>query len=96
MEIDISKTKYRIKALLSSGEILDLTDLCQALSWEDPKGSIAGRADITLINIKIDKGYIIDIINLCSLIFIYADNSEVFRGIVWEWEYVSALKKSLI
>lgn len=95
MEIDISKTKYRVKAVLSSGEILNLTDLCQALSWEDQKGSIAERADITLINTRMDKGYVSDKIQLCSLIFIYADNSEVFRGVVWEWEYTSSLKKEL-
>lgn len=95
MEVDISKTKYNVKAMLSTGEILNLTDLCQGLSWEYQKGSIAGRADITIINTKTDKGYISDKIQLCSLIFIYADNSEVFRGVVWEWEYTSALKKEL-
>ncbi len=95
MEVDISKTKYNVKAVLPSGEILELIDLCSALSWEEQKGSIAGRADITLANTKIREGCISDIIKLCGLIFIYADNTEVFRGVIWEWEYTSALKKEL-
>ena len=94
-EVDISKIKYNVKAVLSSGKILELIGLCTSLSWEDQKGGIAGRADITLANTKINEGYISELIELCSLIFIYADNNEVFRGVVWEWEYTSALKKEL-
>lgn len=94
-EADISKIKYSVKAVLSSGGILELTGLCTSLGWEDQRGGIARKAGITLANTKIDGGYISDLIQLCSLIFIYADNNEVFRGVVWEWEYTSAVKKEL-
>jgi len=94
-EVDISKIKYNVKVVLSSGKILELIGLCTSLSWEDQKGGIAGRADITLANTKIKEGYISELIELCSLIFIYANDNEVFRGIVWEWEYTSAFKKEL-
>lgn len=93
--VDISKIKYSVKAVLPSGKILELIGLCTSLSWEDQKGGIARRADITLANTKINEGYISELIKLCSLIFIYANNNEVFRGVVWEWEYTSALKKEL-
>ncbi len=94
-EIDVSKIKYNIKVVLPSGKIFELIGLCTSLSWEDQRGGIAGKANIIIANTKIEEGYISDLIKLCSLIFIYANNIEVFRGTVWDWEYTSAVKKEL-
>ena len=94
-EIDIVKLKYNIKAFFSSGEVMDLTGLCTSLSWGDEKDSIAQKAEVTLANIKIDKGYISDFIELCTQIYIYCNGEEYFREIVWDWSYTSALEKEL-
>lgn len=95
MEVDITKINYTVKALLNTGEVLNLTGLCTSLSWGDDKGGIAQKADMTLANTKIEQGYISDIICLCTKIYIYANEIEVFRGNVWEWDYTSAIEKEL-
>ncbi len=94
-EIDITKLKYSVKAFFSSGEAMDLTGLCTSLTWGDEKNSIAQKADITLANIKIDKGYISDLIVLCTRVVIFVNNKEYFNGFVWDWDYTSALEKEL-
>lgn len=94
-EVDITKLKYSIKAFFSSGEVMDLTGLCTSLTWGDEKNSIAQKAEVTLANIKIDKGYISDLIELCTQIVIFVNGEEYFRGIVWDWSYTSALEKEL-
>lgn len=95
MEVEIAKNKYMVKALLESGEILNLTDICTSLSWGDDKGGIAQKAEIALANTKIEHQYISDVICLCTRIYIYANEIEVFRGIVSEWSYSSELEKEL-
>ncbi len=94
-EIDITKLKYSVKAFFSSGEAMDLTGLCTSLTWGDEKNSIAQKADITLANIKIDKGYISDLIVLCTRVVIFVNDKEYFNGFVWDWDYTSALEKEL-
>lgn len=94
-EVDVAKIKYTLKAILETGETLDLTGLCIDLSWGDQKNSVAAKADITLANTKIEKGYISDLIKLCTLFYIFANGREVFRGVVWNWEYTSALEKEI-
>ena len=94
-EVDITKLKYSVKAFFSSGEVMDLTGLCTSLTWGEEKNSIAQKAEIKLANIKIDKGYISDLIELCTQIVIFVNEEEYFRGIVWDWSYTSALEKEL-
>lgn len=94
-EVDITKLKYSVKAFFSSGEAMDLTGLCTAMTWGEEKDSIAQKAEIKIANIKIDKGYISDLIELCTQIVIFVNEQEYFRGIVWDWSYTSALEKEL-
>ncbi len=94
-EVDITKLKYSVKAFFSSGEAMDLTGLCTSMTWGEEKDSIAQKAEIKLANIKIDKGYISDLIELCTQIVIFVNEQEYFRGIVWDWSYTSALEKEL-
>ena len=75
--------------------MLDVTGLCTSMTWGDEKNSIAQKADVTIANIKIEKGFISDLIELCSQVIIYVNEQEVFKGIVWDWSYTSALQKEL-
>ena len=95
MSVDIINLKYNIKAFLSSGDVLDVTGLCTSMTWGDEKNSIAQKADVTIANIKIEKGFISNLIELCSQVIIYVNEQEVFKGIVWDWSYTSALQKEL-
>lgn len=95
MEVNAAKTRYLLKAQLSSGEVVDLTNLVLSLSWSDPPEEIAQRANIELANTKTQLGYVSDILQLFTLLYIFADNEPVFEGIIWEWEYKSALEKKI-
>lgn len=75
--------------------MLDVTGLCTSMTWGDEKNSIAQKADVTIANIKIEKGFISNLIELCSQVIIYVNEQEVFKGIVWDWSYTSALQKEL-
>ena len=94
-EIDIRKLKCTVKIMLSSQEVLDITGLCTSVMWGDEKDSIAQKAEITLANIKIKQGYLSDLIELCTQVYIYINGTEYFRGSVWDWNYVSGLEKEL-
>ncbi len=94
-EIDITKLKCTVKMMLASKEVLDITGLCIAVAWGDEKDSIAQKAEITLANIKIKQGYLSDLIELCTQVYIYVNKKEYFRGTVWDWNYVSGLEKEL-
>ena len=94
-EIDITKLKCTVKIMLASKEVLDITGLCIAVAWGDEKDSIAQKAEITLANIKIKQGYLSDLIELCTQVYIYVNKKEYFRGTVWDWNYVSGLEKEL-
>ena len=90
-----SNIKYVVKAVLETEEVVDVTDLCLGLSWGDQKNDMASKADIKLGNTKTDKGYMSDLIKLNMQFYIFANDEEVFRGTVWDWNYTSALKKEL-
>ncbi len=93
--IETSKIKYTVKAVLQNGDILDITGLVTSLSWEYQKNALAAKADIRLANTKIKQGYITDLIKLCTPVYIFANDKEVFNGIVWDWSYTSAADKDI-
>ena len=94
-EIDVSKTEYKVNAVTPSGENLNLTQYVTACTWSDSRSEVAARASVTFANRNTDKGYISNILKLCTLLFIFANGQEVFRGVVWEWEYTSAAQKEV-
>ncbi len=94
-EVVVKNLKYELRALLSSGEIINMTNLILAMNWGDQEGELAQRASLTLANTRTEKGYICDILSLCTMLFIYANGSEVFRGLVWEWCYSSSSQKEI-
>ena len=94
-EIDVAKTKYALKAKLSSGQTVELTNLVISMGWSHMAEELSQRASITLANTKTEIGYLSDAMKLLTKIFIYANQQEVFQGVIWEWEYTSALKKEL-
>lgn len=81
--------------MLPSGQVVELTNLVTALEWSDQAEEISQRASITLANTKTEQGYLSDILKLCTPIYIFANGKEVFRGIIWEWAYKSALEKEI-
>lgn len=93
--IDVAKIRYELKALLSNGKFIEITSLVSQMQWSDPAEELSQRASFVIANFKSELGYISDIIKLCDRIYIYANKEKVFSGIVWDWEYLSSLKKEI-
>lgn len=87
MEYDVLKAKYKVEIIISTGEVMDFTQYVTACTWSDPANEVAARASITFAQDKTDKGYINLILKLGTLVFIYANGQEVFRGVLWDWDY---------
>lgn len=87
--MNIKDTIYTVEATLKDGSNLDVTPAVQSLQWQAPAEEIAQRATIVLAQTKTKKGLLHSLAPLCTLIVIKANGTEVFRGVVWEWEYSS-------
>lgn len=85
---------YKVVALLPDGLSMDLSNSVESLKWEDNNGELAQRATIGLAQTQTSKGWLTSVIALCTTIYIFGNDDEVLRGIVWEWEYTSSTKRS--
>lgn len=93
--MNVLENDYRVTALLQDGSTLELDPAVKRLSWQDPTGEIAQRAVIQLAQTKTDRGWLNALLPLCTVIQITANGAEVFRGIVWEWEYTSGANREI-
>lgn len=93
--MNVLENSYSVKAILKDGSNLDLTPAVTRLSWQDPAEEVSQRATIKLAQVYTEKGYLNKLLPLCTAIFITANGAEVFRGIVWEWEYESSNSREI-
>ena len=93
--MNVLENDYRVTAFLQDGSKLELDPAVTQLSWQDPTGEAAQRAGIHLAQTKTDKGWLNALLPLCTAIQITANGAEVFRGIVWEWEYTSGSNREI-
>ncbi len=99
MPIDITKIKYWLELITEDGNKHQLNDMLINLVWEEHEEELAQRANITIRNILYKGKYLIDYAKLNCMVLIYADWGEgkkiVFNGIIWNWDYTSAIEKEL-
>lgn len=88
--MNVLENEYIVRAVLQDGSTLDLTPAVTRLSWQDPPEEVAQRAILLLAQVKTDKGWLNSLLPLCTVIQITANGTEVFSGIIWEWEYESS------
>lgn len=94
--MDIKDIKYEIKALLKDGRLIDITGAGLSVSRQEGAEEIAQRATLSLAQAEMDKGkYLNELLPLCTVIILYADGRETFRGKVWEVEYSSGSQKTI-
>lgn len=93
--MNVLENSYAVKAFLKDGTVLDLNPAVTRLSWQDPPEEVAQRATIQLAQVKTDRGFLNQLLPLCTVIQIVANGAEVFRGIVWEWEYESSSNREI-
>lgn len=90
MLINIKDNGYKLKATLSDGRTIDLTNAVQSLEWSDNEGELAQCARIKLSQAHTNEGYLSELLVLCTRLKIIANNKEVFDGLIWEWDYTSS------
>lgn len=95
MAIDMKNTAYTAKALLKDGSALEITEAILRINRQEPPEEIAQRVNIRIAQVQTPKGWLHNLLPLCTFIVLYADGKETFRGIVWEWEFSSSKQKEI-
>ena len=95
MSVNVMENTYSVTAVLQDGGTLNLDPAIEQVSWQDPADEVAQRAILVLAQVKTDKGWLNQLLPICTAIVITANDAEVFNGIVWEWEYESNSKRTI-
>ena len=88
--IDISKIKYRVILVTSSGKQIDVTQAAESIGWEEGDAELAMRTALSLHNITYEGKKLSSIAQPGCIVAIIADwgtgSDEVARGTIVEWE----------
>lgn len=88
--IDLAKTKYTVKAVLSDGSSFDLRGVLENTAWEDNKNELAVRLNLTLRDVQVNGKRLSEALPLCTAFYLYSDwgqgEKEIFRGTEWTWQ----------
>ena len=86
--IEIQKINYRVVAVTSDGQQLDLTDITHALGWSEGEKELSARITMKLANVEYGGKLVSELVQPFTPIFIYAGSDsleEVIRGTVQKW-----------
>lgn len=89
---------YTVVAVDKKGTQYDITKVITDLQLSEGDGELAQKCTLSFMNhVKTESGYLTGIIVPGIRLYVFAndgsDNQEVFRGIVWDKTYESALDK---
>ena len=88
---DISRIKYNVVAILSSGNQINLDEVATNIAWEENESELATRLNITIRDVEVNGKRLASQIALCTAVLLYYDDGdgykEAFRGTVWEWSH---------
>lgn len=92
--------KYTVYIIASKTSTkYNVTQAVTKVNRLDNDGEIAQRVSITLANVQVNGQYLSSIFNVRDRVYIYADdgerNEEVFRGFIWERDYLTKKNKEL-
>ena len=93
--MNVLENEYSVTAILQDGSSLNLDPAVTRLSWQDPAEEVAQRATLCLAQTKVNGKWLNQLLPLCTIIQITANGSQVFNGIVWEWEYESGSNREI-
>lgn len=90
-------TTYKVLILRGDGAKYDITSLLTDLSWQEAEGDFVQRASISLVNMMTSAGkWTEKLVVLGSILFIYANDKEVFRGPIWDHGYTAKVTANTI
>lgn len=97
---DLTKIKYYVVAILSTGEQIQLESVAENIAWEENEKELATRLNLTLRDVEIKGGRLSTQLALCTIVYLYADwgtgKKEIFRGTIWEWTHSQMNGDSII
>lgn len=98
--IDVQAVRYMVRIVSEKKEIYNIDNALTSLAWEEQEGQLAQKATITVASeCSVNKESIRSILKLNRQVYIYADwgegNRLLFTGLIWEWNYQHAQKKTL-
>lgn len=87
--IDLRLIEYRVVAVTSDGQQLDITDVTTDLGWEEGEKEYAARISLKLYDAEYNGKHLSELVQPLTPIFVYAicngESTEVVRGTVEEW-----------
>lgn len=93
--LDIAKIRHSVVLYTDTGEKIVLDRLVQSLTLEEHPRQLAQKVSLTLANHLSNGKRISDTVKLLSKLYVFANDQEVFRGIVWEWAPQDSLNEEL-
>jgi len=95
--IDINNIKYEVILVMDNGKNMDITGIIENLDWEENKGELAMRINITMVNTQFEGTSISSIAKPGCLVAIIANwgegDIEVARGTITDWSTSSSNSK---
>lgn len=92
--INLAKLEYKVVAISSDGQQLDVTDICTNLGWEESEKGLSAKITCKLIVTEVNGKSLDEIVTINTPIIVYAsfgeDFSEVIRGNVSKIEITEA------
>jgi hypothetical protein len=96
---DISKLRYKVTIQKPSGQKYYISNIITSLVWSEPKGQLASRVQASFTNIKFEGTWLAGLFDVRDRLFLYANtgngDEEVFRGVIWDFDYKSSLQKEI-
>lgn len=93
--LDISKIRHSVVLYTDTGEKILLDRLVQSLTLEEHPKQLAQKVSLTLANHLSNGKRISDAVKLLSKLYVFANDQELFRGVVWEWAPKDSLNEEL-
>lgn len=88
--IDLRLIEYRVVAVTSEGEQLDITNATTDLGWEEGEREYAARISLKLYDAEYGEKRLSELVQPLTPIFVYAisngESTEVIRGTVADWK----------
>lgn len=91
-ELNLSRIRYFVTAVLADGRLIHLEEVAENIAWEENKGEISVRLNLTLRDIPFENSRLSAQLSLCTCVYVHAqvgdgERREVFQGTIWEWEH---------
>lgn len=98
--IDIKNLRYKVVLVKDNGQPISISSFQQGITWEENTNELAVRANLELVNEKIDGVYLSTMAKHGVVVLIYFNSglgdTEVFRGKIEKWNFKEGNQNALM